>query len=286
MRSHAAGVGEPLPRGRGARHAAAARQHAGRGATPASAPRLHRRAAASCSTAACIPVVPSQGSVGASGDLAPLAHLALALIGEGEARGSTARVLPGRRGAGARRPRAAGARAQGRPGADQRHPGDDRARLALALLDAAAPGARRRRGRRAVDRRAARHRRAPSTRASTRVARTRARRASAAQPLAAAAGLGHPRVAPRRATARAGRLLAALHAAGARRGARRARRRRASARDRDELGDRQPAGLRRRRRDRLGRQLPRRAGGASPPTSSPSRWPSSPRSPSAASSSW
>src|SRR5713101_8038269 len=30
------------------------------------------------------PVVPSQGSVGASGDLAPLAHLALAMIGEGE----------------------------------------------------------------------------------------------------------------------------------------------------------------------------------------------------------
>ncbi len=30
------------------------------------------------------PVVPSQGSVGASGDLAPLAHLALSLIGEGE----------------------------------------------------------------------------------------------------------------------------------------------------------------------------------------------------------
>jgi histidine ammonia-lyase len=30
------------------------------------------------------PVVPSQGSVGASGDLAPLAHLALAVIGEGE----------------------------------------------------------------------------------------------------------------------------------------------------------------------------------------------------------
>src|SRR5262245_56070106 len=30
------------------------------------------------------PFVPSQGSVGASGDLAPLAHLALVLIGEGE----------------------------------------------------------------------------------------------------------------------------------------------------------------------------------------------------------
>jgi histidine ammonia-lyase len=32
------------------------------------------------------PVVPCQGSVGASGDLAPLAHLALPLIGEGQAR--------------------------------------------------------------------------------------------------------------------------------------------------------------------------------------------------------
>src|SRR5262245_21881932 len=33
-----------------------------------------------------LPVVPSQGSVGASGDLAPLSHLALALIGEGAVR--------------------------------------------------------------------------------------------------------------------------------------------------------------------------------------------------------
>ncbi|MCY0899067.1 MAG: histidine ammonia-lyase [Firmicutes bacterium] len=31
-----------------------------------------------------VPVIPSQGSVGASGDLAPLAHLALTLVGEGE----------------------------------------------------------------------------------------------------------------------------------------------------------------------------------------------------------
>ncbi|MCC7403547.1 MAG: histidine ammonia-lyase [Bdellovibrionales bacterium] len=31
-----------------------------------------------------VPVIPQQGSVGASGDLAPLSHLALALIGEGE----------------------------------------------------------------------------------------------------------------------------------------------------------------------------------------------------------
>lgn len=40
------------------------------------------------------PVVPSQGSVGASGDLAPLAHLAQAAIGEGEAI-SQGRRMPG-----------------------------------------------------------------------------------------------------------------------------------------------------------------------------------------------
>src|SRR5208282_4837380 len=40
------------------------------------------------------PVVPSQGSVGASGDLAPLAHMALVMIGEGEAEFSGKR-MPG-----------------------------------------------------------------------------------------------------------------------------------------------------------------------------------------------
>jgi histidine ammonia-lyase len=40
------------------------------------------------------PVVPSKGSVGSSGDLAPLAHLALVLVGEGEATVDGA-VLPG-----------------------------------------------------------------------------------------------------------------------------------------------------------------------------------------------
>lgn len=42
------------------------------------------------------PLVPSRGSVGASGDLAPLAHLALALIGEGQTWDGQ-RVDPGRR---------------------------------------------------------------------------------------------------------------------------------------------------------------------------------------------
>ncbi|MGA7402563.1 MAG: histidine ammonia-lyase [Candidatus Sulfotelmatobacter sp.] len=40
------------------------------------------------------PFVPSQGSVGASGDLAPLAHLALALIGEGECIDSAGARIP------------------------------------------------------------------------------------------------------------------------------------------------------------------------------------------------
>jgi histidine ammonia-lyase len=48
------------------------------------------------------PLVPSQGSVGASGDLAPLAHLALVLIGEGEC------VYDGRRTSAAEALRAAG----------------------------------------------------------------------------------------------------------------------------------------------------------------------------------
>jgi histidine ammonia-lyase len=45
------------------------------------------------------PVVPSRGSVGASGDLAPLAHIALVLIGEGYARlstGTVAKTVSGR----------------------------------------------------------------------------------------------------------------------------------------------------------------------------------------------
>jgi histidine ammonia-lyase len=42
-----------------------------------------------------LPVIPEQGSVGASGDLAPLAHLALVLIGEGRAK-YKGKILSGR----------------------------------------------------------------------------------------------------------------------------------------------------------------------------------------------
>ena len=42
-----------------------------------------------------MPVIPAQGSVGASGDLAPLAHMAAALIGEGEAE-YEGKIMPAR----------------------------------------------------------------------------------------------------------------------------------------------------------------------------------------------
>ncbi|MCS6837885.1 MAG: histidine ammonia-lyase [Bdellovibrionaceae bacterium] len=41
-----------------------------------------------------VPYVPSQGSVGASGDLAPLAHIALALMGEGDALSKDGQRIP------------------------------------------------------------------------------------------------------------------------------------------------------------------------------------------------
>ncbi len=44
--------------------------------------------------AGVLPVIPAQGSAGASGDLAPLAHLSAALIGEGEAYGDRGAIVP------------------------------------------------------------------------------------------------------------------------------------------------------------------------------------------------
>ena len=82
VRSHAVGVGEPLSAGRDSRHDAAAREFAFQG-TLRRARGGHRHDLRDAESRRHS-VVPSQGSVGASGDLAPLAHLALALIGEGE----------------------------------------------------------------------------------------------------------------------------------------------------------------------------------------------------------
>src|SRR4030088_3377903 len=82
VRSHAVGVGEPLsiPDTRAMmllRANSLAKGNSGiRGLTIDTICEMLNRGVT--------PMVPSQGSVGASGDLAPLAHLALALIGEGE----------------------------------------------------------------------------------------------------------------------------------------------------------------------------------------------------------
>lgn len=81
--SHAAGVGEPLPEVEARalmalRANVLARGHSG--IRPETV-----RTLLDLINAGVVPVVPSRGSVGASGDLAPLAHLALTVIGEGEA---------------------------------------------------------------------------------------------------------------------------------------------------------------------------------------------------------
>ena len=71
-----------------------------------------------------LPCVPAKGSVGASGDLTPLAHLSAILIGVGEATHG-GRRMPASGSAGRGRPRADRARPEGGAGADQRHAGVD-----------------------------------------------------------------------------------------------------------------------------------------------------------------
>jgi histidine ammonia-lyase len=82
IRSHSVGVGEPLEPAvvrlmLALKAASLARGHSGvRQEVVDTLLAAHN--------AGLVPYVPSQGSVGASGDLAPLAHMTLALLGEGE----------------------------------------------------------------------------------------------------------------------------------------------------------------------------------------------------------
>lgn len=83
IRSHACGVGEPLskPETRALmllRANALAKGHSG--ARPMLVQLL-----IDCLNKDVLPVIPTKGSLGASGDLVPLAHMALFLIGEGQA---------------------------------------------------------------------------------------------------------------------------------------------------------------------------------------------------------
>ena len=94
LRSHAVGTGEPISvvESRGMvllRAVALAQGHSGVSLKLVELilELLNRRVT---------PVIPAQGSVGASGDLAPLSHLALVLIGEGEAWvGDSTKILDG-----------------------------------------------------------------------------------------------------------------------------------------------------------------------------------------------
>lgn len=83
IRSHAAGVGDPLPEDvvRGMMLLLIASLSRGvSGVRP-----IVVKTLADMLNAGVTPIVPETGSVGASGDLAPLAHVSLVLIGEGEA---------------------------------------------------------------------------------------------------------------------------------------------------------------------------------------------------------
>ena len=96
LRSHAAGLGEPLP-ARAVRATMALRANVlAKGFSGISEATLD--ALIALLNARVHPRVPSRGSVGASGDLAPLAHLALVLIGEGEAEDDDQRRDRGARG--------------------------------------------------------------------------------------------------------------------------------------------------------------------------------------------
>ena len=84
LRSHACGVGEPYPP-EVVRAAMLLRANAlAKGYSGARVETVELLI--ECLNRGVLPHVPARGSVGASGDLAPLAHLALPLVGEGQAR--------------------------------------------------------------------------------------------------------------------------------------------------------------------------------------------------------
>ena len=81
--SHSAGVGAPLPEDRTRLMMLLKLISLGRGASGVRWEVITQ--IEDMLAGGVVPVIPSQGSVGASGDLAPLAHMAAAMIGEGEA---------------------------------------------------------------------------------------------------------------------------------------------------------------------------------------------------------
>ncbi|XP_069485929.1 histidine ammonia-lyase isoform X1 [Ambystoma mexicanum] len=82
VRSHSAGVGKPLSPDRTRMLLALRINVLAKGYSGISLETLHQVIEAF--NASCLPYIPEKGTVGASGDLAPLAHLALGMIGEGK----------------------------------------------------------------------------------------------------------------------------------------------------------------------------------------------------------
>src|SRR5919112_2657493 len=92
IRSHAAGVGNPLPASV-VRAVMLLRANVLLRPTSGVRPEL-AEALVAMLNAGVLPLVPEQGSVGASGDLAPLSHIGLALMGEGQVLTSTGVLGP------------------------------------------------------------------------------------------------------------------------------------------------------------------------------------------------
>ncbi|XP_073476248.1 histidine ammonia-lyase isoform X1 [Aquarana catesbeiana] len=82
VRSHSAGVGKPLSPERTRMLLALRINVLAKGYSGISLETLQQ--AIEAFNACCLPYIPEKGTVGASGDLAPLSHLALGLIGEGK----------------------------------------------------------------------------------------------------------------------------------------------------------------------------------------------------------
>ena len=239
VRSHAAGVGDLLPE-REVRAMMLLRANVITKGYSGARPDLAELLLAMLN-AGLHPPIPEQGSVGASGDLAPLAHLALSLIGEGTLRRGD------RSGAAAAMLRAAGL-----------EPITLASKEGLTLINgtqAHTAIARWRSSTRTGLWRMAHVAGAMSLEAllgtpvafDSRIQDVRGQlgqAASAALPPRAAGRQRDSRVASPRRFARAGCVRAALHAAGARAGARRARLRRRRHRPRAQCRDGQSARLR------------------------------------------
>ena len=253
--SHAAGVGEPMPAPLVRLMLALKLASLGQGASGARLDTVQFLAA--MLSRGLLPVVPTQGSVGASGDLAPLAHMAAAMIGVGEVMQAGER-LARRRGAGAGRHAADRAWRQGRPRAAERHAVLHRLCAGRTVRggDAAAGG---------PDHRRAVHRCRARIGCAVRSAHPRAARPSRTDrrgPCAARADCRQrdPCVASHRRRPRAGSLLPALPAAGHGRRAGYSSPCGGDVADRSERRIGQSADLRRSTGSAVGRQFPRRAG--------------------------